>query len=350
MYQPEYIKEKNYTLSRIWIVLFITIVTFLFLETQDKTIEANYFLLKILLVALSIISIFHYQLLLKFPQVMVDARKFFLLVLDLLSLTFVILLLKSLGIFLFPLYVIIIMVSSVSFGFLHFYTSLFLSALSWAFLVKTSSYWMEHSDIVAVFAITSFIVPLIYNRHLYQLYDIQDELHDTLESSAHDANYDLLTGLANRKQYQEYMEELLEQETFFSLLFIDLNKFKPINDTYGHAIGDEVLIEVAKRLKISIDDEDVLARLGGDEFVIITQRKKLFLASFIDKLEKNTITTFKASNNVNIMISLSIGISIYPEDSKSETFLRKCADEAMYVAKKDPNRSHVFYSEIKELT
>ncbi len=346
MYQNEYIKEKNYTISRIWIVLSITIFTFLFLETQGENLDTNYFFLKILLVVLSTISIFHYQLLARFPQVMVDARKFFLLVLDLLSLTLAILLLNSLGIFLFPLYVIIIMVSSVSFGFLHFYTSLFLSVFSWLVLVKASSYWMHHTDTVAVFAITSFIVPLIYSRHLYQLYGVQNKLHDTLKSSTHHANYDMLTGLANRKHYEEYMKELLDKKTFFALLFIDLNKFKPINDTYGHDVGDKVLIEVAKRLNASIDDGDMVARLGGDEFVIITQRKRLFLGNFINKIEKSMIKTFKASSNIDITISLSMGISIFPVDSTSETFLRKYADEAMYVAKKDPNKSHAYYSEI----
>jgi len=81
-----------------------------------------------------------------------------------------------------------------------------------------------------------------------------------------------LTGVANRKQYKDTMMDLIHEKEPFALLFIDLNKFKAINDTHGHHVGDEVLKEVARRLSENIDDDDFLARLGGDEFVIITKR------------------------------------------------------------------------------
>jgi len=349
MHDNTFVKEKSYIYIRFWFILVITIVTFLFLGFQSKGINSSELVLKISLVSLTFFSMFYYRFIIKFPDVMVDIRKSFILLLDFTFLTFVILLLKSFGLFLFPIYIIIIMLSSANFGFMYFYISLLFASLSWVFLVQVSFYWDVHSDIVSLYALTAFIVSFIYSKHLWYLYEEQEVLSETLEHSTYDANFDTLTHLPNRKQYHSYMKELFAEEAFFALLFIDLNKFKPINDTYGHDIGDKVLIEVAKRLSSSLEEEDFIARLGGDEFVIITKRKKAFLDKFLQKLVSETIGGFIVQNK-DIFISLSVGVSIYPEDSTSETFLRKCADEAMYIAKQDENRSYVFYSEIKELS
>jgi len=152
--------------------------------------------------------------------------------------------------------------------------------------------------------------------------------------------------LANRKTYEQELKSAFKAKEFFALLFIDLNKFKNINDTYGHHIGDEVLIEVAKRLKSQMDEEDFLARLGGDEFAIISRKKKVFLPKFVKKLEKNVIGDHQI-DDIKVSIELSIGISMYPDDAKSSIMLAKYADIAMYAAKKRKNCYHVFYEELK---
>ncbi|MBA1420790.1 MAG: diguanylate cyclase [Epsilonproteobacteria bacterium] len=103
---------------------------------------------------------------------------------------------------------------------------------------------------------------------------------------------------------------------------------------------------MARRLSEGIVEDDMLARLGGDEFVIITRRKKAFLPKFLSRLEEITIGNHTVGNK-DILIELSIGVSLFPDDSKSETFLRKYADEAMYCAKKRNDTYHVFYEEIK---
>jgi len=173
------------------------------------------------------------------------------------------------------------------------------------------------------------------------------ELTEVLNSAAKDARHDELTGVANRKVYKEEIREAIKRREFFALLFIDLNKFKVINDTHGHHIGDEVLKEVVRRLTEYLGEEDFLARLGGDEFVIITRRKKVFLPKFVEKLEQEVIGKFEVEG-VTVPIELSIGISTFPDDHRSEMMLSKYADEAMYVAKKDPSRFHMFYAELTE--
>ncbi len=167
------------------------------------------------------------------------------------------------------------------------------------------------------------------------------------------ATHDTLTHLKNRKALQEKLEEALSSakrnKKKVALLFIDLDRFKEINDSLGHEVGDKVLVEVAKRLKKSIRKEDMIARLGGDEFTII-----------VENVEKEEDVTFLASKLVKIFtkplvidgyklyLSSSIGISIYPDDGKNVASLLKFADSAMYKAKAEGRGNFQFYS--KEMT
>lgn len=338
----DYKQEKKHALSHLFVVLSITLSSFIFIIVTKQQLNTEYFLLKTLFIGLSLFSLFHYALIMKFSNVMVRLRKIILIVADLVTLTISIIILGDNGIFLFPFYVLIVMESGVSFGFLYFFFSVLLAISSWGILLKYSPYWLEQEKVILTFIIMTFLIPLIYLKQMRKMHQKQERLHETLISSNHDANYDSLTGLANRKQYDVYMKQLLKEKTFFALLFIDLNKFKAINDTHGHDVGDEVLIEVAKRLNNSIDKGDMLARLGGDEFVILTKRKKAFLEKFLEKIEQTTIGRHQIAR-ISVLIELSIGISLFPDDSKSETFLRKYADEAMYLAKKTDGHYHIFY-------
>jgi len=313
---------------------------------DSKNYVRQLLLLKLLFGAFSLFSVLYYSFIVKFPDKLVYARKLLLLFLDIVTLTICIIIVGKTGFFLLPLYILIVMESGVNFGLSYFYFSLVVSSLSWMELIRYSDYWKENADTVEIFAITTFLIPLVYLKKITHMHEEQEILHETLQYTEEVANYDALTGLFNRKYYHEYMKRALKEREFFALLFIDLNKFKMVNDMYGHDVGDAVLTETAKRLRSVIQKGDMLARLGGDEFVIITKRKKVFLATFLKKLEDAVIGTHKVGE-VDIKIELSIGISLYPNDSKAETFLRKCADEAMYCAKKRRDTHHVFYEEIK---
>lgn len=342
----DYSREKKYALSRFLFIIILTITSFIFLEILNQPLNSNFFFLKVLSASLTLFSLLFYIFVMKFPDALVSVRKGILIIVDLTVLTLAIIFADNAGLFLLPLYIILVMESGVSFGLRYFYLSLILSSLSWMMLLLYSDYWQGHVETIAVFAITTFFIPLLYLKQMMRMNQKHDKLNQTLVSTSHDANYDMLTGLPNRKQYDTFMKALLKEKDFFALLFIDLNKFKMINDTHGHEIGDEVLVEVSKRLTKSIDEEDLLARLGGDEFVIITTRKQVFLAKFLEKLEQITIGEHRVED-VTVLIELSIGVSVYPEDSKSEIFLRKYADEAMYAAKSKKDTYHVMYSELE---
>jgi len=341
-----YIKEKQHVLSHLWFILLVSVVSLALIHLTEQAHNPYVYLLQILLGALVFYSLVHYGFILAFPELLEKTRKFILIFVDLLGLTLSIIIIGSSGLFLLPLYILIVMENGVNFGFVYFYFSIIVSSVSWLVLVLYSSYWETHSDTVAVFAITTFLIPLVFLKQMMTMHQKHDSLHQKLVTSKEDAYLDALTSLPNRKKYNSDMKELLKQNTFFALLFMDLNKFKSINDTYGHHVGDEVLIEVAKRLSKNMGEEDMLARLGGDEFVILTTRKKVFLDKFIEQLEASTIGSHQVGN-ARVYIELSIGISLFPDDSTSEIFLRKYADEAMYLAKKRTDTYHVFYKDMK---
>lgn len=164
------------------------------------------------------------------------------------------------------------------------------------------------------------------------------------------ANHDILTKLANRVQFESHLKSTIEsckrRESKMALFFIDLDKFKDINDTYGHTIGDEMLKIVAKRLEQSIRKDDFIARLGGDEFILIIKDVKdnedmLHLAH---KINENIKEPIVISDKVFFM-SLSIGISIFPDHGKDSEDLIKNSDAAMYVVKENGRNGYRLYSQ-----
>ena len=163
------------------------------------------------------------------------------------------------------------------------------------------------------------------------------------------ATHDSLTNLPNRMLFKDRLAQIIatskRNSTQFALLFIDLDQFKKINDSLGHHIGDDVLIEAAKRFKATLRDEDTLARLGGDEFTIILKNiKNVESVSVVAKKIIDVIKKPIISNGHRLFISSSIGISIFPQDATIKDDLIKYADAAMYKAKDEGRDNFQFYS------
>lgn len=161
-----------------------------------------------------------------------------------------------------------------------------------------------------------------------------------LKKFEHQAYHDKLTGLANRKLFEDEFEKLkresAESGNNIGIIFIDIDKFKEINDNYGHAVGDQVLEKLASRMKNNLKEGDLIARLGGDEFVIAladldSKDKIIKVAKRLIKKLENPVTV----GENNISTSVSGGISFYPEDSDELERLIKNADSAMYRAKRE---------------
>ncbi|AZG71920.1 EAL domain-containing protein [Shewanella livingstonensis] len=164
------------------------------------------------------------------------------------------------------------------------------------------------------------------------------------------ANFDPLTGLPNRTLFQDRLNQAVTKaqraNSIVALLFLDLDRFKHINDSMGHHIGDLLLKAVAHRLQNAVRDGDTVARLGGDEFTIILEGVAKTKAATIiaEKVLHAFQTPFLLDDKV-LTISPSIGISLYPEDAQDTTSLIKYADTAMYHAKSLGRNNFQFYTE-----
>jgi diguanylate cyclase (GGDEF)-like protein len=149
---------------------------------------------------------------------------------------------------------------------------------------------------------------------------------------------DLLTNVHNRRSMEERMEALIEEArqnaSVFGLIYIDLDRFKPINDRYGHHVGDLFLQEVANRMKKQLRSHDLLARLGGDEFAVLLPmvRDRTRIEEIALRLEHCFKEPFIVDGNV-LEGSASFGYSMYPEDGATKESLLSAADAAMYAAK-----------------
>ncbi|HZW13053.1 MAG TPA: EAL domain-containing protein [Noviherbaspirillum sp.] len=179
-------------------------------------------------------------------------------------------------------------------------------------------------------------------------YDITDRKLAE-EKARHASLHDPLTGLPNRAMLFEYASHLLSHNRrtrqFTAVLFMDLDRFKPINDTHGHDMGDALLKEVAKRLSASIRAEDVVIRLGGDEFVILLQNVKN--ASYAADVTRHIVERINEPfhiGDLTLSVSTSVGISVFPGDGQDIDTLMSHADMAMYQAKQAGRNNFQFYS------
>ena len=163
------------------------------------------------------------------------------------------------------------------------------------------------------------------------------------------ARYDSLTGLANRHMFHEDLERALQrsadQASGFALLFIDLDRFKYVNDTLGHDAGDELLKVMARRLSSLLRGADRLARLGGDEFVVLLDHvtDPAALSKVASRLLTELAEPLELGGHM-VQISGSVGISLYPADGRDAATLLKNADTAMYLAKSRGKNNFQFFT------
>lgn len=146
---------------------------------------------------------------------------------------------------------------------------------------------------------------------------------------------DALTGLVNRSGFMSALKQAPHVSDEFSVLFIDLDKFKPVNDTYGHDAGDFVLRGVAERLRMLFPKNAEITRLGGDEFCLLLLDCNRPKAEEKTTFIKDALTTPFIFEDQEIVIGASVGISVYPEDGSNPEALLKCADGSMYDKKKE---------------
>jgi len=178
----------------------------------------------------------------------------------------------------------------------------------------------------------------------------EDERKGTEERVQYLATHDGLTGLHNRAMFSQLLNIEIESarryERKFAVLFIDLDRFKAINDTLGHQAGDALLKEISGRLTASVRAGDVVGRLGGDEFVVIVQEVNEIgqVAAVARKILSAAIKPVTIAGQ-ECRVTASVGIAMYPADAQDEQSLMKNADLAMYFAKEEGKNNYQFYSQ-----
>lgn len=180
------------------------------------------------------------------------------------------------------------------------------------------------------------------------------DITQTKQSEArlmHLAHYDPLTDLPNRLLVQSRLHHAIERAQRhnyrIATLYLDLDRFKNVNDSLGHPVGDELLIMLASRLKKRLREEDTLARLGGDEFLLVLENIKDTSepATVAQTLINLLATPFILPSGHEIFINASVGISVFPDDANSVTELIQHADMAMYLAKQEGRNTYRYHTE-----
>ncbi|MBF7074399.1 EAL domain-containing protein [Glaciecola sp. MH2013] len=199
--------------------------------------------------------------------------------------------------------------------------------------------WLEHSSVKVVDE----------NEKEHTLFTMQDISERKLFESelSHLAHFDHLTKIPNRLMIQDQLSKLIAEnpDTTFAVVFIDLDKFKDVNDMRGHEAGDAVLLEVANRLQSNIREGDFIGRFGGDEFILLTELNtaKEDIIRLVKRIQ-NILKLPIYHEQVESYIGSSAGIAQYPEDGKQANDLIRKADAAMYRAKENDKGNFTFYS------
>ena len=232
--------------------------------------------------------------------------------------------------------------------------------LSYPFSMGAIYYVAQNVSFAILFIITAAIHKINTNRYYcikkqFQKNKEMTFLYKETKSSEkrikHIAYHDHLTGLPNRL----YLSEQLNHSIFLSsrmkkmlaIMFLDLDNFKIINTTMGHDIGDQLLVEVSKRLVTTLRKCDTVARIGGDEFVILINY--IYDIDYINVISEKVIKCFNEPfkfNNREYFVTTSLGVAIYPTDGETAEVLIKNADIAMYQAKEKGKNKYEFYSPV----
>ncbi len=177
-----------------------------------------------------------------------------------------------------------------------------------------------------------------------------EELHELTEKFRHRAYHDELTGLPNRALFEDRLSHALENarrsQNRLAVLFLDLDRFKIVNDTLGHATGDKLLAHLGKSIAGCLRKADTVARLGGDEFTVMLQ--DVDNVEIVGRMARKIIDCVQEPVEIDgheLHISTSIGISMFPDDAQDTVGLMRCADAAMYLSKDGGRNRHHFYTE-----
>lgn len=247
------------------------------------------------------------------------------------------------GAMFYILYLWVVIGNGLRFGERYMWVAHGLAVLGSAVALSLNPFWLSHPFLSVSLWLGILFLPLFFVVALRRVESLNKKLQQQLDAAAHAAAHDELTGLANRRLFMELFENVIalarRKDVSGAVFYIDLDGFKEVNDTYGHAMGDELLIEIAQRLGASVRESDTVARLGGDEFVVLApdvnaQADGEFInvrvfAGKLQEIIKEPVTL----HDHTLRVGASIGVAMFPDGVASADQVLRDADAAMYQAK-----------------
>ncbi|MEJ8554125.1 putative bifunctional diguanylate cyclase/phosphodiesterase [Tepidibacter sp. Z1-5] len=221
---------------------------------------------------------------------------------------------------------------------------IFFSIYLFGDIINIVEYNIVNNWVIDVLFNTSLLFGMIFIAYGFVKAIIERE--NLLKEITYTAFNDSLTELPNRRDIEKNIQKALSNDKRFAILFVDLDKFKFINDSLGHSHGDDILKKVARRIKENIREEDYLARSGGDEFLIILN--DIENENEIAQISKNIVRRFRKPfelEDTTVHITCSIGICLYPKDGDNMETLMKNADIAMHKTKEKQGNDYQFYND-----
>ena len=318
----------------------IVLLAFAVLEVMGRPIDNRqaYFLVFGYLVWV----ICYYILVKTKPQACAAGRILIIMLADILATAFVMYLAGPLSALFVPLFLWYIIGYGMRFGLFFALVATMATVASWIGLTVLSPYWRAHPYNAGGWLIAFVLIPSYYFLLVKRLHLSLRELNIALQKTEKLACRDTLTQLANRNHFNQQAENLLSQFEKVAILLIDLDGFKSINDLYGHNIGDQVLVAVAKSLKECCGSNRIVGRLGGDEFIIALTYNSV---DEIMMLAERSLSDIAGTTANHGKITASIGICCCPQDAQDLSHAKSLADSAMYTAKKQGKNRYCFYAD-----
>jgi diguanylate cyclase (GGDEF)-like protein len=245
---------------------------------------------------------------------------------------------KQNGVMFFPVYLWVTIGNGLRYGTRYLYTAMFLSIASFGTVLAGSAYWRGQWGFSIGLLAGLVALPLYFSSLLKQLGQQHSELRKLYQQMARHATHDSLTGLPNRKHFHDQLAATItsaeREKKSFAVLYLDLDGFKAINDALGHAAGDQIIADTARRLEQCVRKRDVVSRVGGDEFVVLLRdigsSDAVRMASKIIEVLSQPFTVAASTHR----ITTSIGVAHYPRDGTDMHTLIHNADSAMYETKR----------------
>ncbi|EFO29550.1 diguanylate cyclase/phosphodiesterase with PAS/PAC sensor [Roseibium sp. TrichSKD4] len=221
-----------------------------------------------------------------------------------------------------------------------------LGIFEWTSKSQGASIW---PTVIPVVLLLSLALSVLAFGIAWRIGHLTNSLQDSESKNRFLAHHDTLSGLANRLMFNQELERAVGHlpANAFALMHCDLDRFKSVNDTYGHAAGDIVIKTVAERLRDAIGKDGLVSRTGGDEFVILYHRtiSKPVLSKLGLEMIKSISTPITLDNGVHVSVGLSVGISIAPKDGQDEETLVGASDYALYHSKDEGRGCVAFFGE-----